>query len=263
MNPITRECQDCPNLQELLSDIDCTILNLSQSKYNSIVYGVAGCCNPTLLQTLLAYKRIITARTYNPHYPCSLYTSNELLSKARLLAYKTNCSRCPECEEVITPSTTLPPPPGGECYSYLVYPGPQTQTEPIQYPYSYINCEGALVTGTINQYQTLNICAIRYSIVINPILFIISEYAPGCGPVPEPCLCVEITNEEEDQGVVPYVFSYSDCDDNDYEDVELDYGDSMFICLKRSTITTNFKFSLVLGDECTHECPITTTTTIP
>lgn len=248
MNPITRECQDCPDLQELLADIDCTILDLVNSKYNSVIYGVEGCCNPRLLKSLVHYKEIITARTYNPNYPCGVFSNNELLSKVRLLAYKTNCSKCPECEEIITTTTTQ----ANTCYSYLVNIAEPTGMSEL-YPYSYVNCSGNVISGSISQYQALNICALRNTISINPI-FTIQEYAEGCEIVPETCSCSEITNEETDPGTVPYVFSYSDCDDNVYTDVSLTKGMSTFICVKPSTLTTNFNFSMVIGEECVDSC---------
>lgn len=252
MNPVTRECNDCPDLQKLLSYIDCTILDLTQSKYNSIVYGVKECVDSDLLKDLENYKRIITARLYNSHYPCYTFSSNELLSKVRLLAYKTNCSRCPECEEVTTTTTTLPPP-APSCYSYLVSAEVQTGMSE-QYPYSYINCDGDVVIGTISQYQALNICAVRNSVVIDTSVFTIMEYSNTCEVVPETCTCSEITNEETDPGVEAYVFSYSDCDGNDYVDVPLLEQTSTFICVKPSTLVTNFNFSLTIGDPCTDAC---------
>lgn len=177
MNPITRECQDCPDLQKVLADIDCTLLDLSLSKYNSVIYGVDSCCSKDLYRTLVNYKRIITARLYNPHYPCSQFTSNELLSKIRLLTNKTNCSRCPECEEVLTTTTTTVFPPG-ECVTYFVS-SQFIDILPIEYPYSYLDCEGIMHTGTMQCFETLNICATKDSVVINTI-FDIVQYSTGC-----------------------------------------------------------------------------------
>lgn len=263
MNPITRECQDCPDLQELLSDIDCTLLDLSKNQYYSIVYGVESCCNEILFQALLNYKRIITARTHNSHYPCYEYSSNEILSKARLLSYKTDCSRCPECEEVIetTTTTTFPPPPTS-CVSYLVTPSPFSQVGlPVQYPYSYIDCEGALIVGMLTQYQVLNICAVQGSVSINPTVFVVTEYDTECNIVPEACICGLLKNEETDEGVVPYEFSYSDCNGNDFVDVPLDFQETTNICVRRSTLITNFNYSIINNGACIEDCP--TTTTLP
>jgi len=255
MNPITRECQDCPDLQELLSDIDCTLLDLVKNKYNSVIYGIQECCDDELYNQLVNYKRIITARTYNPHYPCSEYSSNELLSKVRLLAYKKNCSRCPECEEVFTTTTTTSMPPG-DCHSYLVTPTPLSQTgAPTGYPYSYLDCDGNIIVGELTQYQVLNICAIENSIVINTSIFVITDYDDECNIVPEDCICALITNEEEESGVAPYVFSYTDCADNVFTDISLIEQASMNICVRRSTLITNFAYSLQNNGACVEDCP--------
>ncbi len=264
MNPITRECQDCQDLEKVLSDIDCTLLDLVQSHYNALVYGTKDCCNESLYQSLLNYRRIVEARTYNPNYPCSVYSSNEILGKARLLSYKTDCSRCPECEELGTTTTTLPPPPGGICVTYLVAPTPLSQTGlPTPYPYSYIDCSGGLVTGVLTQYQVLNICAIRNSITINPLIFSVTEYAEDCSIEPEDCICATLTNEETDPGVAPYAFSYTDCADNTFTDVPLLEQAFTDICVRRSTLVTNFAYSLLNNGACIDDCPTTTTTTIP
>jgi len=261
MNPITRECQDCPDLQELLSDIDCTLLDLSKNKYNSIIYGIDNCCDDGLFQMLLNYKRILTARTYNVHYPCYLYSSNELLSRVRLLTYKTDCSRCPECEEIIETTTTLPPP-TANCATYLVEPTLAAQTGlPDFYPYSYINCEGGLVTGILTQYQVLNICAIQYSITIDTSIFTVTEYDTSCNIVPEDCVCGLLTNEETDPGVDPYLFSYTDCASNVFTDITLTQQNSLDICVRRSTLDANFAYSLTNNGACIDDCPTTTTTT--
>lgn len=264
MNPITRECQDCQDLQEVLSNIDCTLLDITKNKYNSIVYGVEECCSSHLHLSLLNYRRIVEARTYNPHYPCYLYSSNEILSKVRLLTYKTNCSRCPECEEVITTTTTLPTP-GVPCTTYLIAPNPLTEIDPPEsYPYSYIDCEGGLVTGILTQYQVLNICAMQGSVSINPVIFSVTEYNDEeCDIEPEDCICAVITNEETDPGVVPYEFSYEDCNGNTFTDIALDYQDSMNICVRRSTLEANFAYSLLNNGACIEDCPTTTTTTTP
>ena len=257
MNLITRECQDCPDLQELLSDIDCTILDLSKNKYNSVIYGVENCFNSSLYHALIAYKRIITGRLYNSKYPCSQYTSNELLSKVRLLAYKTGCTRCPECEEVITTTTTLPPPPGGDCMTYLVEPKNAYQINaPVPHPYSYIDCSGGLVTGVLTQYQVLNVCAIQNTIVINPNIFTVTQYATGCSIVPEDCICTLLFNVETDPGVTPYEFSYEDCNGNTFTDVPLLQQNSVNICVRRSTLVTNFAYTLSnTTGTCIEDCP--------
>lgn len=252
MNPITRECQDCQDLEEVLSYIDCTLLALSQEFYNSVVYGVKTCCNDGLYQSLLAYKRIITARTHNSHYPCYEYSSNEILGKARLLAYKTNCSRCPECEEVLTTTTTTTFPPGA-CVTVLVRLIDTTITSG-SYPYSYINCEGEIVTGNLAYNSFLNVCIIDNSFVISPI-FSIVKYDEGCNLLPGgTCACTRLTNTETESGVVAYKYSYHDCDGGVFTDVLLDFGDSVDICLNPNTLTTNFAHTLQYSAPCIDSC---------
>lgn len=252
MNPITRECQDCADLQKVLSDVDCTILDLSQNKYNSVTYGVKECCNETLFQALSRYKRIITGRLYNPDYPCGEYSSNEILSKARLLTYKTNCSRCPECEEISTTTTTLPPPPGGQCVTILVR---ILDTEAGgEYPYSYLDCQGDLQTGSLHVNDYLNICVIQGSFVIDSAFYIL-EYAEDCDIIPGgTCICATLHNTETDQGVVPYKYSYHDCDGGVFTDIPLDFGESVDICVNPNTLITNFAHKLTYHAPCVDAC---------
>lgn len=253
MNPITRECEDCASLQDVLADIDCTLLDVTNRKYNALIYNTQDCCNEELYNDLIWWKRIITGRLYNCFYPCSSYTSNELLSYVRLLTYKTRCSRCPECEEIIPSTTTTTFPPGeGVCVSYLVIcPSPEGNS--VNVPYSYIDCEGVLVTGVINQYQALNICAVEHSVVVTNT-FTVTLYDTECDIVPEDCLCMTMTNIEEGPGVEPYVFSYEDCDGGIFTDLPLDFGDTTQICYRPSTLVLNFGINGIMGGACIDTC---------
>lgn len=262
MNIIAKECEDCLDLQTVYADLQCTLLDLTKNKYNSLVFGVKTPFSQEKYSLILAYMRIINARLYKCSYPCSTYSNNEILSRARLLVYKTDCSRCPECEEITTTTTTSYTPP--ECFTYLVEPYLEQQTgAPVEYPYSYVDCDGNAVIGMLTQYQVLNICALENSISVNPTIFSVTEYATGCNIVPEDCVCGLITNEETDPGVVPYVFSYDDCNGNTFTDVSLEEQDFMDICVRRSTLVTNFKYSLVNNGACIEDCPTTTTTATP
>ena len=138
-----------------------------------------------------------------------------------------------------------------------VVPTPIAQTGlPVLYPYSYIDCDGNLVTGTLTQYQVLNLCAINGSMTVNPVIFSITIYNnEECEIVPEACICALITNEETETGVVPYKFSYVDCANNIFTDIALDYQDSMNICVRRSTLITNFAYSLTNNGACVEDCP--------
>lgn len=176
MNPITRECYDCPDLQEVLNDIDCTLLDLTKNKYNSIIYGVELCFDEYLYKSLLNYKRIVTGRLYNVNYPCGVYNSNELLSKVRLLTYKTNCSRCPECEEIITTTTTLPSP-TGSCVTYTI-PQYGTMLSPLRL-FNYITCEGVIMEGTTGGgTPEQEICAVEGSLTLGASFY--SKTADTC-----------------------------------------------------------------------------------
>jgi len=261
MNIITKECEDCSNLQEVLSYIECTLLDLAKKKYSSLAYGVKTCFSQELFNDLSYWKRIVEARIYNCSYPCSEFSSNDILAKARILAYNIDCSRCPECEEVIVPTTTTTfPPDESRCVSYLVE-GIEPTGDSVQYPYSYINCSGNFISGSISQYQGLNICAIENSVFINTSVFSITQYADECSIVPEACICVLLTNEETEEGVAPYKFSYEDCADNIFTDIPLDFQESTNICVRPSTFFNNFAFSMINNGPCIEDCPTTTTTT--
>ncbi len=238
MNIITRECDDCSSLQQILEDIDCTILDLITHKYNQLIYGVDIYCKEALYDALIVYKRILTARLYNCVYPCSPYNTNEILSKARLLVYKTNCSRCPECEEIIIPSTTTTfPPDEGRCVTYLLnFVGDAT------YPYSYIDCEGSIQTGSLNSGEFLNICAIQYSIVISPNVTII-QTANDCSLTS--CYSYLLTNIRE-SGAASY--NYTTCDGSPDIAELLIVGAQQTVCSQNIlTSTTDVSVALVGG----------------
>lgn len=248
MNPITRECEDCADLKEVLSFLECTILDQSKEFYHGHIYGTKNCYSSSLYNLLLRWKRIISSRLYNPSYPCSEFCSNDLLAKARLLSYIIDCSRCPECEEVITTTTTTTfPPDEGRCVTVLVLPFPGIGD--TLYPYSYIDCEGGIQTGTLGEGDNLNVCMIEFSLVIDP-RFIVLQYADGCNILPEDCACALLTNTETDTGVSPYVFSYNDCDGGVFTDVSLDFGDSISICVLPSTLVTNFRHTIQYFTPC-------------
>lgn len=175
MNIRTKECEDCNDLQKVLSYIDCTILDIVLKRYNKLIYGTKDCCNDELYNSLVKYKEVITNRLYNCSYPCVPFSSNEILSKARLLAYKTDCSRCPECEEI------------------------------INFP-----------TGN--------------------------------------CLCATLTNTETIEGVIPYRFSYSDCNGQDFVDIPLALQQSTSICVNPDTLVTNFSHTLITYSPCIGDC---------
>lgn len=247
MNPITKECEDCADLKEVLSFLECTILDQSKEFYHGTIYGTKNCYSSSLYNLLLRWKRIISSRLYNPSYPCSEFCSNDLLTKARLISYITDCSRCPECEEVITTTTTTTSIVNGRCVTVLVLPFPGIGI--TLYPYSYIDCEGIVQTGTLGEGDSLNVCMVEFSLVIDP-RFIISQYADDCDIIVGGCVSTTLTNLETDAGVSPYAFSYSNCGGGDFSDIPLDFGDSVIICLNPTTLVTNFRYSLTLASPC-------------
>lgn len=260
MIEITRECDDCPDLQHVLKDIDCTLLDLSKNFHASIIYGVETFFDQVLYTRLLHWKRIITGRLYNCNYPCSLYTPNELLTIPRLLSYKTDCSRCPECEEIITTTTTTQfPPPISNCVTVMVLPFAGIDTD---YPYSYIDCEGALQTGLMGADDILNVCMIEHSLSIDP-RFIVSQYADDCNVIDFGCICALLTNTEESEGVVPYIYSYEDCNGGVFTDISIPFGTFVYLCHSPMSLVTNFRHTIEYFSPCSDECSFSTTTTSP
>jgi hypothetical protein len=68
------------------------------------------------------------------------------------------------------------------------------------------------------------------------------------------CLCSTLTNTETIEGIIPYKFSYSDCNGQDFVDVPLPLQQSVDICINPATLVVNFSYTLITHSPCTDGC---------
>lgn len=100
------ECSYCNSLEQLYKRLECSILDLSINKYNSYAYNVDSYFDQTLMNDLIRYKRIINSRMYNSAYPCCTINLDDIITKAALIAYVSDCNDCEDCFPTIPTSTT-------------------------------------------------------------------------------------------------------------------------------------------------------------
>ena len=97
-------CKECAEIQPLIDQINCKLLELSKSAYNNIVYGLGIPINHTAVFDLLNYKRILEYKKVNEHYACQ-FTVNMIANKIK--KYVTGCKQGCKCSEGdLTPTTT-------------------------------------------------------------------------------------------------------------------------------------------------------------
>jgi hypothetical protein len=82
--PRLTNCPECANIPSLLRDIDCKLAEHSNSMYNNMVYMLNNTISHTDMLQLIAYKRILTYKYYNPSYLCN-YSVNSLVGKIKRL----------------------------------------------------------------------------------------------------------------------------------------------------------------------------------
>lgn len=87
VSPRLTNCKSCPNIIELISEIDCKVSEIGQDLYNNIVFILNKKIDREALSTLLHYKRILMFRICNPDYAGHIST-NTIASKVKLLKYK-------------------------------------------------------------------------------------------------------------------------------------------------------------------------------
>lgn len=176
-------CTTCGTLEELLSDIDCTIIYNATKKYNSIVYNLEACLNSRLLRDLLRYKRILNNRLYDATYPCSSIAVDKIITQASLIVREEDCSRCKECDIEVLPSTTSTTTTTTTstttsttttsypvyCSRYRVTGNPEAPFD-ADYNLTYLPCGGDRpnpVTIVINSQETIDLCCVPDTISVD------------------------------------------------------------------------------------------------
>lgn len=87
ISPRLSECDDCSNIKKLIDDINCKIVELSNSSYSNIIYGFGKSIQFTLMYDLLHYRRILEYKAVNSDY-LKEFPVNQISSKIRILIGK-------------------------------------------------------------------------------------------------------------------------------------------------------------------------------
>lgn len=138
-----------------------------------------------------------------------------------------------------------------ECVTYFITPFVGIDTT---YPYSYTDCYGDRQEGTISITDTVTICAVKGSVVIDS-RFTVIQVDDECNLEDSPCQCLTIINVEWDiPHVIPHEMSYEDCDEGVVITVNMEGQISIQICGKISSIVTNFNYSAISSGICIGGC---------
>ena len=77
----------CASIDALLIDIECSILKISHSLYNNIVFSLGKIISYSTLIDLFFYRRILMYKKVNPDY-AEHYTVENIASRIKLLKIK-------------------------------------------------------------------------------------------------------------------------------------------------------------------------------
>lgn len=98
MHSILKKCENCGDLNILLSKIECTILFMLKRKHSIDIYNLEDNFDEERFKSLLRYKRVIGKRIYDCFYPSTNIKTSDLIQQASLLAFRdSNCSECQTC----------------------------------------------------------------------------------------------------------------------------------------------------------------------
>lgn len=87
LSPRLTSCPECASIPALLKEIDCKLTELGSNLYNNIVYMLNQPVSAEAASDLIQYKKILTAKYFNPNY-LSSYTVNMIASRVKTLKYK-------------------------------------------------------------------------------------------------------------------------------------------------------------------------------
>lgn len=79
------QCPECQNILYMLTKIDCRLAELGNSLYNNITYMLNKPVRASDMSELIAYKRILTYKLYNPNYVSS-YSTRQIGTRVLYLA---------------------------------------------------------------------------------------------------------------------------------------------------------------------------------
>lgn len=107
LSPRLTDCPECANIPNLLKEIDCRLAYYANGLYNNITFMLNQSVPAGIMIQLIAYKRILTYKNYNPNYISDI-SINRIASKVKLLTL--GCVSTPfidPCASTTTTTTTL------------------------------------------------------------------------------------------------------------------------------------------------------------
>lgn len=87
LNVRLTDCTECPDILELIEEIDCRLTELSKRMYSNIIFMFNQPIPAEAIIDLLNYKRILQYKYVNPLY-ASDYTLKAIASRIKLLKFK-------------------------------------------------------------------------------------------------------------------------------------------------------------------------------
>lgn len=87
LNIQLKECSNCINIYNLISEIDDKLYYYTQNQSNNISLMLSLDYNIEVIGKLLRYKSILTHRLYNPNYACG-FPLSAIVNKIKILISK-------------------------------------------------------------------------------------------------------------------------------------------------------------------------------
>lgn len=103
LSPRLTDCPECANIPNLLKEIDCRLAYYANGLYNNITFMLNQSVPAGIMIQLIAYKRILTYKNYNPNYISDI-SINRIASKVKLLTL--GCVSDPICAPCTTTTSS-------------------------------------------------------------------------------------------------------------------------------------------------------------
>lgn len=105
LSPRLTNCPECANIPNLIEEIDCKLAYYANGLFNNITFMLNQSVPAGIMIQLIAYRRILTYKNYNPNYICDV-SINRIASKVKLLTLGCNIKPIVTPEGILTTTTT-------------------------------------------------------------------------------------------------------------------------------------------------------------
>jgi hypothetical protein len=105
LSPRLTNCPECANIPNLIEEIDCKLAYYANGLFNNITFMLNQSVPAGIMIQLIAYRRILTYKNYNPNYICDV-SINRIASKVKLLTLGCNIKPIVTPEGMLTTTTT-------------------------------------------------------------------------------------------------------------------------------------------------------------